>query len=96
VSRPSARDLAEARALLSAVTDWIAARQDSSLDVSVSVHPATVCRVGGHLVAVCRFGSRIGVVATAECSCPDNGVCEHLLVALAYELPPVSSGRRTP
>jgi hypothetical protein len=116
VSRPSARDLAEARARLSAVTDWIAARVDSSppdqsaidaavgilaapppqRDVSVSVHPATVCRVGGHLVAVYRFGSRVGVVATAECSCPDSGVCEHLLVALAYELPPVSSGRRMP
>jgi hypothetical protein len=64
--------------------------------VSVSVHPATVSRVGGHLVAVYRFGSRVGAVATAECSCPDNRVCEHLLVALAYEVPPVDSGRRTP
>jgi hypothetical protein len=68
----------------------------SQRDVSVSVHPATVCRVGGHLVAVYRFGSRVGAVATAECSCPDNRVCEHLLVALAYEVSPVDSGRRTP
>jgi hypothetical protein len=116
VSRPSARDLAETRTRLSAVTDWIAAREDSSppdpgavdaavailaapptqRDVSHSVHSATVYRVGGHLVAVYRFGSRVGAVAAAECSCPDNGVCEHLLVALAYELPLVSSGRRTP
>ena len=114
--RPSAHDLAQARARLSAVTDWIAAREGSSppdpgavdaaasvlaatpahRDVSHSVHSATVYRVGGHLVAVYRFGSRVGAVATAECSCPDNGVCEHLLVALAYELPSVSSGRRTP
>jgi hypothetical protein len=65
-------------------------------DVSVSVHPATIWRVGGHIVAVYRFGSRVGAVATAECSCPDNRVCEHLLVALAYELPLVDSGRRTP
>jgi hypothetical protein len=116
VTRPSARDLAQARARLSAVTDWIAAREGSSppdpgavdaaasilaappthRDVSHSVHPATVYHVGGHLVAVYRLGSRIGEVATAECSCPDNGVCEHLLAALAYELPLVSSGRRTP
>jgi uncharacterized Zn finger protein len=60
------------------------------------VHPVTVYHVGGYLVAVYRLGSRIGEVATAECSCPDNGVCEHLLAALAYELPLVSSGRRTP
>jgi hypothetical protein len=52
-------------------------------DVSVSVHPATVWRVAGHLVAVYHFGSRVGAVATAECSCPSNGLCEHLLVALA-------------
>jgi hypothetical protein len=65
-------------------------------DVSHSVHPAIVYRVRGTLVAVYRFGSRVGAVATAECSCPDDGVCEHLLVALAYEAPPVSSGRRTP
>jgi hypothetical protein len=52
-------------------------------DISVSVHPATVWRVGGHLVAVYRFGSRVGAVAAAECSCPCKGLCEHLLVALA-------------
>jgi hypothetical protein len=52
-------------------------------DVSVSVHPATVWRVCGHLVAVYRFGSLVGAVATAECSCPSEGLCEHLLVALA-------------
>lgn len=52
-------------------------------DVSVSVHPATVWRVRGHLVAVYYyFGSRVGAVATAECSCPSVGLCEHLLVAL--------------
>lgn len=116
MSRPSAHDLAQARARLSAVTDWIAAREGSSppdpgavdaaasilaapptdRDVSHSVHPATVYRVGGHLVAAYRFGSRVGEVATAECSCPDNGVCEHLLAALACELPLVRSGRRTP
>jgi len=116
VSCPSAHDLAQARARVSAVTEWIAATEDgippgqSAIDAAVgilaapppqrnasaSVHPATVYRVGGHLVAVYRFGSRIGPVAAAECSCPDNGVCEHLLVALAYELPPISSGRRTP
>ena len=114
MSRPSARDLAQAR--LRAVTDWIAAREGSILpdpravdaavsilaappthrDVSHSMHPATVYRVGGHLVAVYRFGSRVGEVASAECSCEDSGVCEHLLAALAYELPPVSGGRRTP
>jgi len=52
-------------------------------DVSVSVHPATVWHVRGHLVAVYHFGSRVGAVATAECSCDGKGVCEHLLVALA-------------
>jgi NAD-dependent dihydropyrimidine dehydrogenase PreA subunit len=52
-------------------------------DISVSVHPATVWRVGGHLVAIYHFGSHGGPVATAECSCPDKGLCEHLLVALA-------------
>jgi hypothetical protein len=52
-------------------------------DVSVSVHPATVWRVRGHLVAVYHFGSRTGAVATAECSCASEGLCEHLLVALA-------------
>jgi len=116
VNRPSAHDLAQAKARVSAVTQWIIAREGGSppdqsaidaavgilaapptrRDASASVHPATVYRVGGHLVAVYRFGSRVGTVATAECSCPDNGVCEHLLVALAYELPQVSSARRTP
>jgi hypothetical protein len=52
-------------------------------DVSVGVHPATVWRVRGHLVAVYHFGSRAGAVANAECSCPGKGLCEHLLVALA-------------
>lgn len=52
-------------------------------DVSVSVNPATVWRVCGHLVAVYRFGWRVGAVATAECSCPSKSLCEHLLVALA-------------
>ncbi len=115
MSRPSAHDLAQARAGVSAVAEWIAAREGSSppnsaaidaavgilsapltqRNVSVSVHPATVYRVGDCLVAVYRFGSRVGAVATAECSCPDDGACEHLLVALAYELPLVSSARRT-
>jgi hypothetical protein len=54
-------------------------------DTSHSVHAATVYRVGVHLVAVYRYSGRSEVV-TAECSCPDAGnVCEHLLVALAYE-----------
>jgi hypothetical protein len=101
-----AHDLAAARARVSAVTGWLAARQGSSQpgpavidaavailaapphhrDVSVSVHPAAVWHVRGHLVAVYRFGSRVGAVATAECSCPDNGMCEHMLVALACEV----------
>ena len=51
-------------------------------DVSVSVHPATVWRVHGHLVAVYHFGSRVGALATAECSCVSEGLCEHLLVVL--------------
>jgi hypothetical protein len=116
VKKPDPADLAQARARLRAVTDWIAAREGSSppdpaavngaaiilaapptdRDVSHSVHPATVYHVCGHLVAVYRLGSRVGEVATAECSCEDSGVCEHLLAALAYELPLVSSGRRTP
>jgi hypothetical protein len=97
VSRPDPHDLAAARARVSAVTDWIAARGGSNLpdpvtvdaaagilaapphhsDVSVSVHPATVWRVGGHLVAVYHFGSLVGAVANAECSCPGKGLCEH-------------------
>jgi hypothetical protein len=108
VSRPSARDLAEARARLGAVTGWLAAREGSSQpgpaaidaaarilaapptrrDASVSVHPATVHRatvhrVQGHLVALYHLGSHGGPIATGECSCPDEGLCEHLLVALA-------------
>jgi hypothetical protein len=54
-------------------------------NTSHSVHPATVYRVNGHLVAVYRDPGHSEVV-TAECSCPDDeGVCEHLLAALAYE-----------
>jgi hypothetical protein len=102
-SRQARPDLTAARARINAVTDWIAAREDSRQpdpaavdaavsilaappnhrDVSVSVHPATVWRVCGQTVAVYRFESRVGAVATAECSCPGNGLCEHLLVALA-------------
>lgn len=116
VKKPDPGDLAQARARLRAVADWIAAREGSSppdpaavngaaiilaasptsRDLSHSVHPATVYHVGGHLVAVYRLGSRVGAVATAECSCEDNGVCEHLLAALACELPLVTSERRTP
>lgn len=55
-------------------------------DTSVCVHPATVHRVSGHLVAIYHhLGERGGEVATAECSCPAEGLCEHLLVALAGE-----------
>jgi hypothetical protein len=52
-------------------------------DTSLSVHPATVHRVSGHLVAVYHLGERGGEVATAECSCPGEGLCEHLLASLA-------------
>jgi len=52
-------------------------------DSSVSVHPATVHRVSGHLVAIYHLGERGGEVATAECSCPSEGLREHLLAALA-------------
>jgi hypothetical protein len=48
---------------------------------SVNVHPATVHRVDGHLVAVYHFDD--GEVVDAECSCSSKGLCEHLLVALA-------------
>jgi hypothetical protein len=50
------------------------------------MHSATVYRVNGHLVAVYRYPGHREVVA-AECSCAgaDEEVCEHLLVALAYE-----------
>jgi hypothetical protein len=54
-------------------------------DTSVSVHPATVHRVNGHLVAIYHLGERGGEVAAAECSCPAEGLCEHLLAALAGE-----------
>jgi hypothetical protein len=74
----------------------ILAAPPADRDVSHSVHPATVYHVRGHLVAVYRLGSRVGEIATAECSCEDNGVCEHLLAALACELPLASIGRRTP
>lgn len=113
---PDPGGLAQARARLRAVSDWIAAREGSSppgqsavngaalilaappasRDVSLSIHPATVYHVQGHLVAVYRLGSRAGEIATAECSCEDDNVCEHLLAALAYELPLASSGRSTP
>jgi hypothetical protein len=53
-------------------------------NTSHSVHAATVYHVNGHLVAVYRNPGRSEVV-TAECSCTDEGLCEHLLVALAYE-----------
>jgi hypothetical protein len=54
-------------------------------NTSHSVHAATIYRVNGHLVAVYRNPGHSEVV-TAECSCPhDESVCEHLLVALAYE-----------
>lgn len=56
-------------------------------DASVCVHPATVHRVNGHLVAIYHFGSCDGPVANGECSCPDKGLCEHLLVALAAHKP---------
>jgi hypothetical protein len=52
-------------------------------DVTVSVHPATVYRIDGHLVAVYHQGTPSGPVAIAECSCPGDDLCEHLLVALA-------------
>lgn len=114
VSRPPARDLAAARARLSAVTDWLAAREGSGQpgsaavdaaasilaapparrDVSVSMHPATVHRVQGHLVAVYHLGPHGGPVATGECSCAGEGLCEHLLVALAGTRQ-CQGGRRT-
>lgn len=52
-------------------------------DVTVSVHPATVYRILGHLVAIYHHGTPGGPIATAECSCPGDDLCEHLLVALA-------------
>ena len=114
MSRPPARDLAAARARLSAVTDWLAAREGrgqpgpaavdaaasilaappARRDVSVSVDPATVHRVQGHLVAVYHLGPHGGPVATGECSCPGEGLCEHLLVALAGTRQ-CQGGRRT-
>ena len=100
---PTARDLAAATARVSAVTDWIAAREGSSQpdpqtvaaavailatpphhrDTWVNVHPATVHGVSGHLVAIYHLGTPGGPVAYAQCSCPSNNLCEHLLVALA-------------
>ena len=54
-------------------------------NTSHSMHAATVYHVNGHLVAVYRNPGHSEVV-TAECSCPDDeSVCEHLLVALAYQ-----------
>jgi hypothetical protein len=53
-------------------------------NTSHSVHSATVYHVNGHLVAVYRNPGH-GEVVTAECSCTDEDLCEHLLVALAYE-----------
>lgn len=53
-------------------------------DSSHSVHAATVYHVNGHLVAVYRNPGHSEVV-TAECSCTGEDLCEHLLVALAYE-----------
>jgi hypothetical protein len=52
-------------------------------DVSVSVHSTTVWDIGGALVAVYHLGSSGGPVATAECSCLSNGLCDHLPVGLA-------------
>jgi hypothetical protein len=69
-------------AAIDAAVDILAAPPDRR-DVSVSVDPATVWHVRGHLVAVYRSGSRVGAVAAAECSCPGDSLCEHLLVALA-------------
>jgi hypothetical protein len=103
VNRPSAHDLAQAKARVSAVTQWITAREGGSppdqsaidaavgilaapptrRDASASVHPATVHRVSGHLVAIYHLGERGGEVAAAECSCPAKGLCEHLIAALA-------------
>jgi hypothetical protein len=104
VSSPSRRDLAAARARVTAVTDWIAARAGSSQpdpatadaaadilhhrDITASVPPAAVYHVRGHLVAIYHFGPRGGPVANAECSCA-RGLCEHLLAALAYEVSPL-------
>jgi hypothetical protein len=53
-------------------------------NTSHSVHAATVYHVNGHLVAVYRNPGHSEVV-NAECSCTDESLCEHLLVALAYE-----------
>jgi hypothetical protein len=74
----------------------ILAAPPADRDISLTVDPATVYHVQGHLVAVYRLGSRVGAVAAAECSCEDSGVCEHLLAVLACELPLVASERSTP
>jgi hypothetical protein len=102
-----AADLARAKASLTAVTAWIAARDGSippdaaTLEAAAEIIAtpttvrdtwvrcgiATVHGVNGCLIALYRDQPG-GPVTDAQCSCGrTDAVCEHLLVALVWEVP---------